>query len=117
MVEGEVLEDVRGFLKSRVILPRVGSKSTTLQAASVLNLDNDQLLLVGTRLNDEHSSVVLHIREISGKETSLNIESLIKSSSIEDVYEVNLLNERSSEVSEALEFKGYETKFIELTLK
>ena len=103
-------------LKSRIMLPTVGLKSTNLYSRSLINIDVPNLLLVNTRLSLDNKGIILHLREVEGEEAILDINRLLKETGAASIIEVNILEEEISTLTSPLLIEHYETKFIKINL-
>ncbi len=97
------------------VLPHTNIRSEQ-KDRNLLDLDNENLLLVSARTAKDNSGIILHLRELNGKETLLNIDRLRENSESKNISLVNVLEEIIIELEEDLKFKPKEVKFIKLRL-
>jgi len=102
-------------LLARVLLP--GEKAPQNLSQSILHLAPENILLVQARPATYDQAVVLHLREVEGKETTMQILSLLPGRNISDLAEINLLEETLSSPGKAVKFSPYESKFIKFHLQ
>ncbi len=91
-----------------------GGESTKIESGSFLDFGSSSLLLVFARPAWDGKGVVLCLREVEGKETTLNVRNLVKHKPGTHVYEVNSLEENPREVKGKVGFDPYQVKFLML---
>lgn len=97
------------------VLPAAGVDES-LTSHSFLNLDQTNLLLVSTRPAKDHAGIILQLRELEGKATTVNVNQLLNGAALKSAYEVNVLEERIAQDTPDLKIKPYATKFIKVEL-
>jgi hypothetical protein len=85
------------------------------QSSSLLGISNDDILLVNALPSAGDNGIILQLRELEGKETTLKL-SLPGKSGVTST-EVNVLGDPVAEVTGDIRFDPYETKFIRLNKK
>ena len=85
------------------------------EALSALDIDSENLLLVEAHPSRYGKGVILHLREIEGKEQSIPIKNLSEIQKIRRVDEVNVLEKVIDKKLKKLTFKPHEVKFVKLT--
>ena len=99
----------------RVLLP--GSDNGRKLSLSTLHLSTPNVVLVNAKPAYQEKAIILHLREVDGKSTSLFFNNKVLGDKIKSVDEVNVLEETlTSGVSEVF-FVPYEVKFVKLLLK
>ncbi len=81
---------------------------------SVLGWDAQNLLLVDARPARYSTGIILHIREIEGRDATLDFSSRKTLAPIRQIDEVNVLEETLTTKTPKLSFKPYELKFVRL---
>ncbi|MBL7829352.1 MAG: hypothetical protein JNJ57_22135, partial [Saprospiraceae bacterium] len=99
-------------LPSRVMMADAQASGTTLVSKSFLPLDIANLLLVQVTPSLDNQGVILHLRETDGNHVSLNIDEIVRQLGAKSASEVNVLEEKLSDVSGKLWFDHFETKFL-----
>jgi len=99
---------------SRVLPAGKPDKKPT--SRSFLTISSPNILLVSSRPSKDGSGVILHLRELEGLQTSVNIKPPHDGLKIKSIAEVNVLEETKVNVSAEIRFKPFEVKFIKLTL-
>jgi hypothetical protein len=106
---------------SRVpLLARVlaaGKEKKTYPEISFFGSQINNLLLVAARPSKDNKGIILHLRELDGKETEITPGDLLKGRSLKSAYEVNVLEENLSEVESTMIFPPYSIKFLKLNLE
>ncbi len=95
------------------VLP-AGKKVTPLQEASVLKFSSENLLLVNVRPGEKKSSVVLQIREVAGKETTLEVGSPYLKKEKLMLQEVDATGQPISNKSFNLKIKPFMSGFVKV---
>ena len=101
-------------LISRVLLPSKESDKTILEARSLINLDISNLLLVNSTISLDGRGIILLLRELEGKETSMDLEKLKQETGAKSIEEVSVLEESLQIPAATLSIGSYETKFVKL---
>jgi len=102
-------------LVSRVLPPgKVGSSKTSL---SLLQCDAPNLLLVESRPAWDGKGLILHWREVEGKNAALGLSHQPFASKVRRVDEVNAIEQTLKENVSSLSFGPYEVKFLRLVPK
>jgi hypothetical protein len=99
-------------LVARVLPPRLAPANRYPVSLSVLGWDAQNLLLVEAYPSRHGAGIILHIREIEGRDATLNFTSEKTPTPIRQVDEVNVLEEALIQNKPKLSFKPYETKFV-----
>ncbi len=88
-------------------------QSPVLQTVSISGSPN--ALLINSRPSFKNpASVLLHFRELEGKDAALNIESKIAGRSIQRMVEVNAIGKEMGNPIKNVQFKPFEVKFVEV---
>jgi hypothetical protein len=95
------------------VLPKGEKQTNPLQPTAILNIPQQNLLLVTMRPVNGENAILMQMREIGGKKTSLNIESDILS--IQSITVCDALGYPLSAGNETPEFNPLENKFIKVT--
>ncbi|MBE9510517.1 MAG: glycosyl hydrolase family 38 [Bacteroidetes bacterium] len=98
------------------VLP-AGEEKTPLQETSVLKFSSGNLLLVNARPGELKNSVVLQIREVAGKNTTLEIESPYLKNGKLMLQEVDATGRAISKKSINLEIKPFRSAFIKVFIE
>lgn len=101
-------------LVTRVLPQGVSLANRYPISMSVLGWDAQNLLLVDARPARYGAGIILHIREIEGRDAELKFSSRKKLAPIRQIDEVNVLEEALTTNKPKLSFKPYETKFVRL---
>ena len=105
---------------SRVpLIPRVlppGTPTGAAPAQTVLRLDAPNIVLVSARPGLDPGSVILHLRELDGKQTTCRIGAPSSAATVQSMAEVNVLEKPLGPPAQSFVFAPYETQFIKLTL-
>ena len=83
---------------------------------SFLNQLAPNLLLVSVRPSKEVEGVTLHLRELEGEKTTIDVRKILRNISLKKISEVNVLGEEISELTSELTFKPYEIKFLQIEI-
>ena len=100
-------------LATRVLPPLKSGKSSEPPACSLLSIDVPGVLLVGTRPAPD-GGVLLHLREVAGETTTLDLGNVKTSAEIEEAAEVNALGDVIQDGIESLALKPYDVRFVRL---
>ena len=79
------------------------------------NLPN--ILMVSARSAEDGSGIVLHLRELDGMETEMNVNELLKSGKIRSVSETNVLGEKITDIQSEIKIQPYSIKFLKFDLE
>jgi alpha-mannosidase len=102
-------------LVTRVLPPSKAGQSHHPQTLSALGIQPSNVLVVEARpARDREAGVVLHLRELEGKTTTLTSEDLPTWAGLEGADEVNVLEEPIEEGIQSVTLKPYESKFVRL---
>ena len=93
---------------------KVGSSKTSL---SLLQCDAPNLLLVESRPAWDGKGLILHWREVEGKNAALGLSHQPFASKVRRVDEVNAIEQTLKENVSSLSFGPYEVKFLRLVPK
>ena len=104
-------------LVSRVFPPGVGDLDDAVSSLSIFQFSVPNLLLVDARPSYYDEGVILHFREIDGKEAILDFgkQSFVKE--VRRIDEVNVLEETLKEKINTLAFAPFEVKFVKVALE
>jgi len=102
----------RAPLIARVLPP--GKATKAAPTASCLGVDAPNLVLVGARPAVDGDGVILHLREVDGKATSLALAVPSGDGKFKSIEEVNVLEEPLRSAPAELSFTPYEVKFVKL---
>ncbi len=100
-------------LATRVLLPLKTAKSAQPPACSLLSIDVPGVVVVDAHAAGK-GAVVLHLREVAGESTTLDLGNVIAWSSIEAAQEVNALGETVQEGIDSLRLEPYDVRFVRL---
>jgi len=98
-------------LLGRILPPGTAKKDQNDK--SVLSLGADNVQLINARALEGESALILHLREINGKEADLNITSALHDKL--KLEEVDVLGTALDKQSNKLTIKPLETKFVKVT--
>ncbi len=98
---------------TRVIMPEKGNDSSST-VGSLMNLNNENILLVSAYPALDKNGIILHLRETGGMHNHLDINKIISETRAKSAVEVNILEEEIKEISGSIHIDHYETKFIKL---
>ena len=101
---------------TRVLPPGKPASSASPNALSTLTLEVPNIVLVEARAAKDGVGVILHLREIEGKSTTIEQGNVITSGAIQKGDEVNVLEETVESDIQSLTFKPYEVKFVRLVV-
>jgi hypothetical protein len=99
-------------LVSRVFPPAVAQKEQHPLSLSILNPDAPNLLLIEARPARYGEGIILQLREVEGKQATLNVRELSRNDKTQPVDEVNVLEEPLKENLASMVFSPYEVKFL-----
>ena len=102
---------------SRVILPSTNATDANLISRSLINIDPPNLLLVNTAPSMDGKGIILHLRELEGKQAKLNTKRIMEETRASSIEEVNVLEELLEPISSSLILEKFETKFIKLNFE
>ncbi len=94
------------------VLP-AGSKRTPTQAASLLTIDNQNIILVSARRATRGEGVILLLREVDGVACDVDLQ-LPSEKGKRTLTEVTVLEKTLNPVEGALHFEPFEPKFVRL---
>jgi len=97
------------------VLP-TGNRREGKYTQSFLNSDIPNILMVSARPSNENDGIILHFRELEGKDTKINLQELLKDRKIKSAYEVNVLNEEISEIQSEITLAPFSIKFIRVEI-
>ncbi|MFV2069051.1 MAG: glycoside hydrolase family 38 C-terminal domain-containing protein, partial [Pirellulales bacterium] len=101
-------------LVARVLPP--GTATGAPPVRSALDLKSPDLLLVSARPSRDADGVVLHLRELAGRQTTLDLSPASLPANIRAVEEVNVIEKRVAASTRSPVFSPHEVKFIKLTV-
>ncbi|NPD48147.1 glycoside hydrolase family 38 C-terminal domain-containing protein [Lentimicrobium sp. S6] len=101
-------------LQARVIWPKPKGSTSKAYSKSIINLNVANLLLVNTSPSIDDKGIILHIRELGGKHTHLNIDSLLNQTGAISASQVNVLEEKMKDLNGEIHMDHFETIFIKL---
>ncbi len=102
-------------LVTRVLPPGASRPGQPPPVRSTLGVEHPNVLVVEARPSSEREAgVVLHLRELEGKTTTLTAEDVPLWAGLEGADEVNALEQPLEESIQYLTLKPYETKFVRL---
>lgn len=102
---------------SRVIFPNYGAKENKLVSSSLVDIDIPNLLLVNSSLSMDNRGIILHVREIEGKDAALDIQRMKDQTGASSIEEVSVLEGLMQPLSSTVLLDSYETKFIKLNFE
>ena len=94
-----------------------GARSSGKSALSVLQVSAPNVGLVGARPASDGNGLILHLREMEGKATTVKLETAVPGMVIQSVTETNVLEEQLKPAGTELTFSPYEVKFLRLVTK
>ncbi|MBN2280267.1 MAG: hypothetical protein JXQ65_06790 [Candidatus Marinimicrobia bacterium] len=97
---------------SRVLPP--GGEEKRLSAASFLNIEAENLLLISCRPSEDEKGILLQLRETEGKNAVVSTQELIRNKSVKRVQKVNVLEEKLEDLDQKIHFKPYEVMFVKI---
>ena len=106
-----------GWNSSIPLVARVfasGDSDIGEKSLSTLKIDAENLVLVSAR--PLKNSIILHLREIEGKSTSLSVEGKFRNKKVKSVDEANVLGETLVKNVSSIHFKPFEVKFLKLSM-
>ncbi len=90
-----------------------GNCKNSFHGKSLLNIENDNILLIGSSPSDNGKNLILHLREIAGKGSVVKLNGVkIKSADLVDV-----LGEVTEKNLAEIKIKPYESIFVRLNLQ
>jgi hypothetical protein len=101
-------------LYSRVMMPSTSADRTELVSRSLLDLGVPNLLLVNGTPSLDGTGVILHLREVEGGHAILDIRRLQEETGAQSIEEVNVLEEKLSDLTAPAPIEHHETRFIKL---
>ena len=93
------------------------SDSALPASKSLLNLQQDNILLVNVTLSADKKGVILYLRETEGKSTTISVKNMVELNQMTEATEVNILEDPIEKQIETIKFSPYETKYIHLSNK
>ena len=97
------------------VLPAEPTPSRHVESfASLLHLDHPNLLLVDSYPSRYGDGLILHLREINGEKTSIDVKDLSGKVKIQSADEVNVIESPIQKRVRQLEFEPYGVKFIKI---
>ncbi|HEY5911013.1 MAG TPA: glycoside hydrolase family 38 C-terminal domain-containing protein [Verrucomicrobiae bacterium] len=100
-------------LATRVLPPLKSGKSTEPPACSLVSIDVPGVVVVDTRPAGV-GGAVLHLREVAGETTMLDLGNVITWANIESAEEVDALGHTLQDNIESLQLKPYDVRFVRL---
>ena len=100
-------------LATRVLPPLKAGKSPEPPACSLVSIDVPGVVVVDTQ-PAAGGGVVLHVREVAGETTTLDLGNVRTWTDIEAAAEVNALGDPVQEGIESLELRPYDVRFVRL---
>jgi len=91
-----------------------GKPDVPMAPVSFLNLDVPGVLLVSLKTADDGDGIVMHLREVEGKTTSIPVSGIINKNPLKSIAEVNVLEKEISQVTDKIVLKPYDVKFIKI---
>ncbi len=91
-----------------------GKTDVPMEPVSFLNLDYPGLLLVNLKTANDGDGIILHLREVNGKTTSIPVKGIINKVQIKEIKEVNVLENDMNPVVEKIVLEPFEVKFIKI---
>ena len=102
-------------LQARV-LPPGHQRKTTLER-SFFDSHNPNILMVSARPSKDNKGIILHLRELDGRHTTINADGLLQDCQIKSVSEVNVLGEQLSDIDSEITMTPFSVKFIKIELE
>ena len=93
--------------------PLKSGNSADRPARSLLSIDVPSVVVVDTRPAAD-GGVLLHVREVAGEPTRLDVSNVKTWTAVEKVAEVNALGDLIHDGIESLELKPYDVRFVRL---
>ena len=90
-----------------------GDGATDLEQTSVLSIDAEGVILVSSRPTEQ--GVVLLLREVEGRETSVSVESWFVAGRRARVSQVDVLGGKLESIADAIVLRPFEAKFVLLS--
>lgn len=101
-------------LQARVIWPSLNAEESKMQTKSFIDLKTPNLLLVNCSPAMNGKDIILHIREVEGGHTHLDVDMLLRQSGSFSATEVNVLEEEIKKLQGEIHIDHFETMFIRL---
>lgn len=101
-------------LQARVIWPFLTAVESKTQNQSFIDLIAPNLLLVNCSPAMDEKNIILHIREVEGEHTHLDVDSLLRQSGALSATEVNVLEEEIKKLQGEIHIDRFKTMFIRL---
>lgn len=103
-------------LQARVIWPKLKANTSKAYSKSLININASNLLLVNVCPSMDGSGIILHIRELEGVHTHLDINDLLNQTGAISAIKVNVLEEKIKDLNGKIHIDHFETVFIKLEL-
>jgi hypothetical protein len=84
---------------------------------SFLSLNHPNLLLISAKPISDKPAIILHLRELEGKKTELDLDTLFKGKGLISFQEVNVLGIKLRDLKHKLTFYPFEVKFLKLHIQ
>ncbi len=101
-------------LQARVIWPKSKAINSKAYSKSLINLNVPNLLVVNISPSLDNNGIILHIRELEGKHTHLNIDDLLNQTQANLASQINVLEEKMKDLRGEIHVDHFETIFIML---
>ena len=85
-----------------------------LEPVSFLNLDYPGLLLVNAKTAEDGNGIILHLREVEGKNVEISGNHILNKMVMKSISEVNVLEKEITPIGNEILLKPYEVKFIRI---
>lgn len=100
-------------LATRVLPPLKSGRTTEPPARSLISIDVPGVVVVDAQPAGRRE-VVLHLREVAGKATTLDVDNVIAWTEFERAAEVNALGHLVEDEIESMDLKPYDVRFVRL---
>ena len=99
-------------LVARVLPP--GTPGTGASSLSTLRISDPAIALVSSRPSRDGNGIILHLREVAGKEVVAEVKTAVPGSEIDSISEVSVLEEPLKQGVKEISFAPFEVKFLKI---
>jgi len=98
------------------VLP-AGTGGARPKSDSFLDIAAPNILLISTKPARDGSGIVVHLREVEGRQTQLPLSGTLGKTGVRSVVQVNVHEERLRETGASVQFNPFEIKFLKFILR
>ncbi len=104
--------NVRIPIVARVLTP--GASGILKPFVSTMQINPSNVMLVGARPARDGEGIILHLREVEGRDTTAKITCPLAKMGVRSLAEVNVLEEQVKSALQEVSLSPFETKFVEV---